>query len=119
MDAVTAMSGSGPAYFFLFVESLVDAGVANGLSQATATELAVQTMAGSAEMLLDRLDAQRKAGGDEALDTTPARLRAVVTSPGDHCRWPARTGTGWFAGGGHRCGRCCKTRSEQLGITSE
>ncbi|MFN8088001.1 MAG: pyrroline-5-carboxylate reductase [Mycobacterium sp.] len=120
LDAVTAMSGSGPAYFFLFVESLVDAGVANGLSRATATELAVQTMAGSAEMLLDRLDAQRKAGGDEALDTTPARLRAVVTSPGG----TTAAGLRELERGGLRAAvtaavDAAKTRSEQLGITSE
>ena len=56
IDAVTAVSGSGPAYFFLLVEALVDAGVASGLSRSVATELAAQTMAGSAAMLLERLD---------------------------------------------------------------
>ena len=46
MDAVTALSGSGPAYFFLMVEALVDAGVAAGLSRQVATDLTAQTMAG-------------------------------------------------------------------------
>ncbi|MBV9090067.1 MAG: pyrroline-5-carboxylate reductase, partial [Mycobacteriaceae bacterium] len=55
IDAVTAVSGSGPAYFFLLVEALVDAGVAAGLSRSVATDLVVQTMAGSAAMLLNRL----------------------------------------------------------------
>jgi len=56
MDAVTALSGSGPAYFLLLVEALVDAGVGAGLSREVATELTVQTMAGAAAMLLDRMD---------------------------------------------------------------
>ena len=85
MDAVTALSGSGPAYFFLVVEALVDAGVAAGLSRPVATDLVVQTMAGSAAMLLERLDAQQPAGDaamGTAMDTTAAQLRATVTSPG-------------------------------------
>ena len=48
MDAVTAVSGSGPAYFFLMIEALVDAGVGAGLSRAVSTELVAQTVAGSA-----------------------------------------------------------------------
>src|SRR6185436_85003 len=52
LDAVTAVSGSGPAYFFLMVEAMVDAGVAAGLTRSVATDLVVQTMAGSAAMLL-------------------------------------------------------------------
>lgn len=69
IDAVTAVSGSGPAYFFLVVEAMIDAGVGLGLTRATATELVVQTMVGSAAML-DR-------SGESAAD-----LRAAVTSPG-------------------------------------
>ena len=68
MDAVTAVSGSGPAYFFLMVEALVDAGVAAGLTRPVATDLVVQTMAGSAAMLLERLDAAQPAG-DAAMGT--------------------------------------------------
>ena len=88
MDAVTAVSGSGPAYFFLMVEALVDAGVAAGLSREVATALIAQTMAGSAAMLLERMDSDRRPGTGRAEargilpDTTAAQLRATVTSPG-------------------------------------
>ena len=120
LDAVTAVSGSGPAYFFLFVEALVDAAVANGLNRAVATDLVVQTMAGSAAMLLDRIDSERTAGADVGLDTTPARLRAIVTSPGG----TTAAGLRELERGGVRAAvtaaiDAAKTRSEQLGITSE
>lgn len=69
IDAVTAVSGSGPAYFFLVAEAMIDAGVALGLSRAVSTELVVQTMTGSAAMLAE--------SGENAAD-----LRAAVTSPG-------------------------------------
>lgn len=69
LDAVTAVSGSGPAYVFLFVEALVDAGVQQGLPRPLATQLAVQTAAGAAAMLRDT--------GEH-----PAVLRDDVTSPG-------------------------------------
>ncbi|MUL81720.1 MULTISPECIES: pyrroline-5-carboxylate reductase [unclassified Mycolicibacterium] len=119
LDAVTAVSGSGPAYFFLLVEALVDAGVDAGLSRAVATDLAVQTMAGSAAMLLERLDEVNAAGGT-ALDTTPARLRAMVTSPAG----TTAAGLRELERGGLRAAvsnavQAAKTRSEQLGITSE
>lgn len=68
-DAVTAISGSGPAYLFFVVESMIEAGVHLGLPRATATELVVQTVVGSAKML-------RETG------THPAILREQVTSPG-------------------------------------
>lgn len=68
MDAVTAVSGSGPAYFFLVAEAMVDAAVGLGLNRDTATELVVQTMVGSAAMLA-------RSG------QTAADLRAAVTSP--------------------------------------
>ncbi len=116
IDAVTAVSGSGPAYFFLFVEALVDAAVAAGLSRAAATDLAVQTMAGSAAMLLDR----REAATAGRPDTTAAELRAMVTSPGG----TTAAGLRELERGGLRTAvanavDAAKTRSEQLGITSE
>jgi len=69
LDAVTGLSGCGPAYFFLVVEAMVEAGVAMGLPRSTAHDLVVQTMAGSARLLAE------SGQGPEA-------LRAAVTSPG-------------------------------------
>lgn len=119
IDAVTAVSGSGPAYFFLFLEALVDAGVAGGLTRAVATDLAAQTMAGSAAMLLDRLEASRTDPAGRP-DTTAAELRALVTSPGG----TTAAGLRELERGGLRAAvaaavDAAKTRSEQLGITSE
>ncbi len=119
IDAVTAVSGSGPAYFFLFLEALVDAGVANGLTRAVATDLASQTMAGSAAMLLERLDAARSDHAGRP-DTTATELRALVTSPGG----TTAAGLRELERGGIRAAvaaavDAAKTRSEQLGITSE
>ena len=67
-DAVTATSGSGPAYFFRFVEAMVDGAVALGLSRADATTLTIQTIVGAAKLL------------DQSGDT-PTTLREKVTSP--------------------------------------
>lgn len=123
LDAVTALSGSGPAYFFLMVEALVDAGVAVGLPRAVATDLAAQTMAGSAAMLLESLDKANSAADGAtgvAMDTSPAQLRATVTSPGG----TTAAGLRELERGGLRAAvaeavAAAKTRSEQLGITSE
>jgi pyrroline-5-carboxylate reductase len=122
LDAVTAVSGSGPAYFFLIVEALVDAAVAAGLSRPVATELAVQTLAGSAAMLLDRMEADSSGSAPEAVrpDTTAAALRALVTSPGG----TTAAGLRELERMGVRAAvaaavEAAKTRSEQLGITSE
>lgn len=122
LDAVTAVSGSGPAYFFLVVEALVDAAVAAGLSRPVATELAVQTLAGSAAMLLDRMEADGAASSPEAVrpDTSAAALRALVTSPGG----TTAAGLRELERMGVRAAvaaavEAAKTRSEQLGITSE
>ena len=117
LDAVTAVSGSGPAYFFLMVEALVDAGVAAGLSRAVATDLVVQTMAGSAAMLLERVD---EGGGQADIDTTPARLRGIVTSPGG----TTAAGLTELERGGFRAAvnsavAAAKNRAGQLGITPE
>ncbi len=68
MDAVTALSGSGPAFFALFVEGLVEGAVKQGLPRQQALELAIQTAAGTIKML------------EDGMDTT--RLRVMVTSPG-------------------------------------
>jgi pyrroline-5-carboxylate reductase len=68
-DAITAISGSGPAYLFFVVESMIEAGVHLGLPRSTATELVIQTMVGSAKLL-------RETG------THPTVLREQVTSPG-------------------------------------
>ena len=67
-DAVTATSGSGPAYFFRFVEAMVEGAVALGLSQEDATTLTIQTIIGAAKLL------------DQSGDT-PTTLREKVTSP--------------------------------------
>ena len=69
LDAVTGLSGSGPAYLMLVVESLVEAGVLAGLSRQVSTTLAVQTLLGSARLLAET--------GREA-----SSLRGDVTSPG-------------------------------------
>lgn len=69
MDAVTAVSGSGPAYFALLAEAMIEAGILLGLSREISTQLVVQTMLGTAKQLRD-----------ERLH--PVELREMVTSPG-------------------------------------
>ncbi len=69
LDAVTGLSGSGPAYVFLVAEALIEAGVLVGLPRPTSTELTVQTLLGAARLLAE---------GDDG----PEALRAAVTSPG-------------------------------------
>jgi pyrroline-5-carboxylate reductase len=69
MDAITAVSGSGPAYFALLAEAMIEAGILLGLSREISTQLVVQTMLGTAKQLRD----QRM---------HPVELREMVTSPG-------------------------------------
>ncbi|MFN0155247.1 MAG: pyrroline-5-carboxylate reductase [Gaiella sp.] len=69
MDAVTAVSGSGPAYFALLAEAMIEAGILLGLSREISTQLVVQTMLGTAKQLRDQ-------------KLHPVELREMVTSPG-------------------------------------
>jgi pyrroline-5-carboxylate reductase len=69
MDAVTAVSGSGPAYFALLAEAMIEAGILLGLSREISTQLVVQTMLGTAHLLRDE-------------GIHPVELREQVTSPG-------------------------------------
>jgi len=69
MDAVTAVSGSGPAYFALLAEAMIEAGILLGLPRETSTQLVVQTMLGTAKQLRDD-------------KLHPVELREMVTSPG-------------------------------------
>ncbi|MFZ8997727.1 MAG: pyrroline-5-carboxylate reductase [Ilumatobacteraceae bacterium] len=68
LDAVTGLTGSGPAYLFLVAEAMIDAGVAVGLARADVERMVAQLFVGSSALLADRGD--------------PASLRAMVTSPG-------------------------------------
>jgi len=68
LDAVTALSGSGPAYYFLLMEAMINAGIAQGLDGETARQLTLQTALGAATMAID--------SGE-----SPAELRRKVTSP--------------------------------------
>jgi pyrroline-5-carboxylate reductase len=69
MDAITAVSGSGPAYYALLAEAMIEAGILLGLSREISTKLVVQTMLGTAKLLRDE-------------GIHPVELREMVTSPG-------------------------------------
>lgn len=104
LDAVTGLSGSGPAYVFLMLEALSDAGVKVGLSRRTAQLLAAQTVMGSAKMLLET-------------NEHPGRLKDQVTSPGG----TAITGLHTLENGGVRTTlinavEAATNRSQALGL---
>jgi pyrroline-5-carboxylate reductase len=69
LDAITAVSGSGPAYFALLAEAMIEAGILLGLSREISTQLVIQTMLGTAKQLRDE-------------GMHPVELREMVTSPG-------------------------------------
>ncbi len=103
MDAVTGLSGSGPAYVFVFIEALADAGVRMGLERTTALTLAAQTVAGSANLLMNS-------------GHPPAALKDMLTSPG------GTTAAGLeqlevaaFRGAVYRAVREATKRSKELG----
>ena len=102
MDAVTALSGSGPAYFFLLTELMIDAAVAQGLPRATASELAIQTLFGAGQMA-------------RASDGDLARLRAEVTSKGGTTEAALRSlATDDLRGIVHRALTAAAHRSQEL-----
>ena len=105
MDAVTAMSGSAPAYLFLLVEAMIDAGVNLGLTRGAARELSTMTFYGAAKMLLDT-------------GVEPAELRANVSSPGGSTIAAIRE----FEEAGlraavYRATEACAHRSKELGAS--
>lgn len=103
LDAVTALSGSGPAYVFEFIQALADGGVAEGLPRATAQLLAAQTVLGAAEMVL-------KTGEH------PISLKDKVTSPaGTTSRALEELSFHGFSGIVIKAMRACAKRSRELG----
>jgi pyrroline-5-carboxylate reductase len=105
MDAVTAVSGSGPAYFFYFVEAMVAAGVAEGLPEGTASMLAGATCVGAGKLLIESGEA-------------PATLRARVTSPGGTTQRAVESlDADGVAEALHRAVRAAAERSRQLGAS--
>lgn len=107
MDAVTAVSGSGPAYFFLFIEAMTDAAVSLGLPRPLAQELAARTAAGAGAMAC-------KEGAD------PVHLRADVTSPGGTTAAALRSlEESGVRGALFRAMDACASRSAELGAVKK
>ncbi|AYF73535.1 pyrroline-5-carboxylate reductase [Nocardia yunnanensis] len=107
MDAVTAVSGSGPAYFFLIVEAMIDASVGLGLTRDVATQLVVQTMLGSAALL------------DESGQSAP-ELRGAVTSPaGTTAAGLRELERGAVRSAFHDALHAAKRRSQELGAIAD
>ncbi len=103
IDAVVAVSGSGPAYFFYLFEAMITAGVAEGLDRATATQLAVATCSGAAKL-------QAQTGQD------PAELRRQVTSPGGTTQRAIETlDTAGVQESLVKAFRACAQRSREIG----
>ncbi len=103
IDAAAALAGSAPAYFFLVVESLIDAGVQLGLTRDVATKLATQTAAGAGAMLVG--------SGRE-----PLALRAGVTSPGGTTAAAIRElEESGIRGAFYRAAEACAQRAKELG----
>lgn len=103
LDMATAISGSGPAYFFLMVEALVDAAIEIGLPREMAQELVLQTMLGSGKFI-------RQSGA------SPAELRRKVTSPGGTTAAAlAQFEKGGFGGLVRRAVKAAYERAKELG----
>lgn len=102
MDAVTALSGSGPGFIAYFVECLIDGGVHIGLSRETAAELAIQTAIGTTRLLETGMP--------------PAQVRAIVTSPGGTTAAGLRSfETDSFSGVVARALQAARDRADELG----
>lgn len=101
-DAVTAVSGSGPAYFFYFVELMIKAGVDLGLSEDVATELTIQTIVGAAKLL-------------STSEKSPSTLRENVTSPNGTTAAALNTFSKWdLSGVVKKAMTAARDRSQEL-----
>jgi pyrroline-5-carboxylate reductase len=107
LDAITALSGSGPAYFFLLIESMTNAAIKQGLPKELANTFAIQTALGAARMA-------------HAGEHDPAQLRKNVTSPGGTTEAALNSfGSDGFAEIVERAMQAAHDRSEQLGKVSD
>lgn len=103
LDAVTGLSGSGPAYVFAFLEALMDAGESAGLPREAAEQLSLQTVYGAAKLALES-------------DKTPSELRRQVSSPGGTTvTGLARLSDGGFAEAISAAVQAASQRAEELG----